>query len=90
MEVGVVISIAAVLISFIGLMMNSRKDTRTDAAQNATTQTKLNTLLSGVDDIRVEMKSIQKSLGEHSERLTKLEVKMESDSHRIEVLEGKV
>ena len=41
METGVVISLAAVLISLVGLIMSGRKDTRSDAAANAIVQTKL-------------------------------------------------
>ena len=48
METGIVISLAAVLISLIGLILNGRKDTRSDAAANAVTQPKLDNLIAGV------------------------------------------
>lgn len=87
MEIGVVISIAAVLISFIGLMINGRKDTRTDAASNAITQTKLDNLIAGVTDIRVEVRSMRESINDHSERLARVEARAESNTHRIDSLE---
>ena len=78
MELGIVISCAAVLISFIGLIMTGRKDTRTDAAANAIIQTKLDSVINGVDDIRVEMRTVQKTIVEHGERLAKVEAAIDS------------
>lgn len=87
MEVGTVVSIGALLVSFVALILNSRKDTRADAAQNAITQTKLDSVKTGVDDIRVEIRSMRDSLSNHSERLAMLESKAESNSSRIDKLE---
>lgn len=87
MQTGEIISLVAVVISFAALMLNSRKDTRTDAAQNAITQTKLDGVKAGVDDIRVDLRTIQTSLGDHSERLARVEAKAENNSKRIEKLE---
>jgi len=87
MEIGVVISIAAVLISLIGLILNGRKDTRSDAAANAVTQTKLDNLITGVTDIRVEIRSMRESINDHGERLAKLEARAASNTHRLDTLE---
>lgn len=89
METGVIISIAAVLISFIGLLLNGRKDTRSDAAANAIIQTKLDGIITGVDDIRVEMRTMRETIGDHGERLARLEARAASNTHRIDALEGK-
>ena len=89
MEIGVLISIAAVLISFISLMMNGRKDTRADASSNAVTQTKLDNLIAGVTEIRVEIRSLQQSINDHTERLAKVEARAESNTHRLDTMEGK-
>ena len=62
METGTVISIAAVLISLIGLIASSRKDTRSDAAASAIIQTKLDSVINGVDDIRVEMRAMRETI----------------------------
>ena len=90
MEPGFYISLGAVLISFIGLILSSRKDTREDAAGTARMETMLNNIQNGVDDIRVEMRS-------HRERLNALEVKLaaveasdKSAHHRLDTLEGKI
>ena len=49
METSTMIALGALLISFLGLVLNSRKDTRTDAASNAITQTKLDNLITGYE-----------------------------------------
>jgi hypothetical protein len=89
MEIGVYISIGAVLISLVGLLLNGRKDTRTDAAANAIIQTKLDSLISGVDDIRVEVRSMRDTIGDHGERLARVEARAQSNTHRLDSLEGK-
>lgn len=89
METGIVISLAAVLISFIGLILNGRKDTRSDAAANAVTQTKLDNLIAGVTDIRVEIRSMRESINDHAERLAKVEARAASNTHRLDALDGR-
>lgn len=89
METGVLISGCALLISFVGLMLNSRKDTRADAATNAIFQTKLDGIITGVDDIRIEVRSMRESINDHGERLARVESQLISNSHRLDALEGK-
>lgn len=90
METGVIISLGALLISLVGLLLNSRKDTRSDAASNAIIQTKLDSLISGVDDLRVEMRTMRDSLSDHGERLARVEARSQSNTHRLDIIEGKV
>lgn len=89
MELGVIISIGALLVSFIGLIFTGRKDTRSDAAANAIIQTKLDSLITGVDDIRVEMRTMRDTIGDHGERLARVEARAQSNTHRLDALEGK-
>ena len=92
MEVGTVISLAAALIALIALILNSRKETRSDAAAlaiKARIDTSLSTLNSGVTDIRVDLRTMRDSITDHSERLARVEARAESNTHRLEVLEGK-
>ena len=89
MEPGIIISIGALLVSLGGLILSSRKDTRTDAAANAIIQTKLDSLISGVDDIRVEMRTMRDTIGDHGERLARVEARAQSNTHRLDALEGK-
>lgn len=84
-----IISGGALLVAVLGLILNSRKETRTDAAQNAIITTKLDSLITGVDDIRVEMRTMRDTMSDHGERLARVEARAQSNSHRIDVLEGK-
>lgn len=77
METGAVISLGALAVAIISLILSGRKDTRTDAASSAIIQTKLDTLINGVDDIRVEMRSMQKDIRNHGERLAKIEGRLD-------------
>ena len=89
MEIGVVVSAFAAVIALLALVLNSRKETRVDAAESAKTQTKLDNLITGVTDIRVEIRSMRESITDHSERLARVEARAESNTHRLDALEGK-
>ena len=90
METSTWIALGALLLSFIGLMMNSRKDSRTDAATNAIIQTKLDSLINGVNEIRVEMRSMQETVRDHGERLATVEAHATNMEHRLRSIEGKM
>ena len=89
MDASLVISLGALLVAFFGLVLNSRKETRSDAATNAIITTKLDSLITGVDDIRVEMRTMRDTIGDHGERLARVEARAQSNSHRLDTLEGK-
>ena len=57
METATILSGAAVLISLIGLLMSAKKGTREDAAGAARLEAKLDSISSGVEDIRVETRT---------------------------------
>lgn len=89
METGTIVSIAAVVISLLALFLNSKKETKADAAALARIDASLISLNSGVQDIRVDLRTMQNTIGEHSERLAKVEARAESNTHRLDTLEGK-
>ena len=73
MDITIILSTAAVLISLVGLLLNSRKDTRTDAAASARMEATLGSISSGVDD--------------HGERLARVEARAASNTHRLDALD---
>lgn len=89
METSAVISLAAVGVSLVALLLNGRKDTRSDAENTAIIKTKLDSLISGVDDIRVEMRSMKDAIGDHRERIARIESAVANNTLRIDHLEGK-
>lgn len=87
MEIGTVIALGAVIISFVGLMLSQRKDTRQDAAGSARMETKLDGIASGVEDIRVEMRTTRERVNGLSERVSAVESSCKSAHHRLDQLE---
>lgn len=88
MDTGTVISIGALIVAFIGLILNSRKETRSDAAAMAKIETALNTANVGISDIRVDLRSMRESISDHTERLARVEAKADENSRRISAMEG--
>lgn len=88
METGTVISIIAALIALASLILNSRKETRSDAAALARIDTSLNTLNTGVTDIRIDLRSMRESLSDHTERLAKVEARAEDNKRRLDAIDA--
>ena len=88
-ETGTIVSIAAVVISLLALWLNSRKESKSDAAALARIDTSLTSLNNGVQDIRVDLRTMQNDISSHSERLAKVEARAESNTHRLDKIEGK-
>jgi len=90
-EWGLLISAASLLIAFVSLLRSGRKEDKTDAASqaaaNARIEAKLDGIQSGVDDVRVEMRTIRAKVDDHTERLAKVEARAQSNTHRIDTLE---
>ena len=89
METGVLISIGALIVAALGLLLNAKKDTRQDAATLAKIESGLTTANNGITDIRVELRTMQGDINNHSERLARVEARAESNTHRLDALEGK-
>lgn len=89
MDTGTIVSIGALLVALLALILNSRKETRTDAATLAEIKTQLIAVNNGVDDIRVEFRAMQSMINSHTERLARVEARAESNTHRLDTIEGK-
>lgn len=89
METSTIISAAAVVIALVGLILSSRKDTRTDAASGARLEAKLDSISGGVEDIRVEMRSMRGRIDALSERLAAVESSTKSAHHRLDQIKGR-
>ena len=89
MEIKDYMSLAAVVLSLVALLLNSRKDTRTDAAGAAKMEAKLDSIGNGVEDIRVEMRAMREKVNDHGERLAKVEARAASNTHRLDALDGR-
>lgn len=87
METATIISLAAVLISLLGLVLNGRKETRQDAAGNARLEAKLDSISGGVEDIRVELRTMRGRVDSLAERISAVEASCKSAQHRLDQLE---
>lgn len=86
MDISAILSLAAVAVSLVGLLLSSRKTTRDDAASNAEVKTMLGSISSGVEDIRVEMRTMRGRVDGLAERLSAVESSCKSAHHRLDQL----
>lgn len=93
MEISTIISLSAVLLSVISLLLKSHKESSEDNAEDAASMArivaKLDSIASGVDDIRVDMRAMRDRLQNFGERLTAVEESAKSAHHRLDMLEGR-
>ena len=86
MDTSTILSLAAVAVSLVGLLLNSRKTTRDDAAGSARVEAKLDGISSGVEDIRVEMRTVRSRVESLAERVSAVESSCKSAHHRLDQL----
>jgi len=86
METSVLISLLAVILSALGLLLNGRKVSREDAAGSARLEAKLDSISSGVEDIRVETRSMRSRMDGLAERVSAVESSVKSAHHRLDQL----
>ena len=87
MDTTVIISALALVVSGAALLLNSRKESRADAAGSARVEAKLDSIGAGVEDIRVEMRTIRSRVDGLSERVSAIESNVKSAHHRLDQLE---
>lgn len=89
MELGTIISLVAVIISAMALILNSRKETRGDAAEQAAIGVKLDTISNGISDIRVDLRTMRNNIADLDTRLTRVEERSKSNTKRIDAMDKK-
>lgn len=87
MDITVIISALALLVSGAALLLNGRKESRANAAGSARVEAKLDAIGNGVEDIRVEMRTIRSRVDSMGERLSAVEASVKSANHRLDQLE---
>ena len=88
MDIGVIISLAAVLISALSLLLTGRKGVREDAAGTARLEAKLDSISSGVEDIRVETRTMRSRVDGLAERVSAVESSCRSAHHRLDQMQA--
>ena len=91
--ISVVISVlsltVAAIVGFTNLRRNRSADDQRDAAEMTTVIVKLETISTGVAEIKADMRNLQTSQQELRDRLIICEQSTKSAHHRIDKLEGK-
>lgn len=88
MDIKDILSAVAVLLSLAALLLNSRKETRQDAAGTARLEAKLDSISSGVEDIRVETRTMRSRVDGLAERLSAVERDCKTLNHRLDQLQA--
>lgn len=86
-SVGLICTILGVLISYLGLQRNKSSDTKHETRESTTVAVKLDYISKGVDDIRLDIKSQDKKIGDLVERVVKVEESTKSAHHRMDNFE---
>lgn len=84
---GAVSTVFGMVITYFTFMRGRDKSIRTDAQENAKVSTKLDHISSGVDDIRIDLRSNEKQINHVSERVTRVEESTQSAHKRLDKLE---
>ncbi|WP_242250253.1 hypothetical protein [Bacillus cereus group sp. BfR-BA-01324] len=91
-EIGVLIAIASLAISFFGYQLNKSKTVRSDGQQSADMRAKLEYISKGVDDIRIDQKTTERRMTERmtdfGERLTRVEESTKQAHKRLDKAEN--
>lgn len=80
-------SVIAVLCSLVALVRNARRDHTGSATAAARNTVLLETIQSGVEEIRLEQRAIRQDVSHLSDRLTRTEERLKSNTHRIDGIE---
>lgn len=86
-EIGVLIAICGVLLSYLTYQYNKQKETKIDTRQEAKIQAQLDYISKGVDDIRIDQKASDRQMVALGERVIRVEESAKSFHKRLDNLE---
>lgn len=87
MELSTVIALASLLLAVVAAYKAGNKDTRGDAEREARTETKLDYIINGVAEIRLDIRNMNDRLSKHETRITRCESDVAEEKRRIDELE---
>ncbi|PFW61561.1 hypothetical protein [Bacillus sp. AFS075034] len=86
-EIGVLIAILSLAISYFAYSLNRSKALKSDGQQGAEMKAKLEYISKGVDDIRIDQKASEKQMILFGERITRVEESSKQAHKRLDNLE---
>ena len=84
------IALGALIVAVIGVLLGRRKEAAQSAADFARVGAQLDSIKSGVDDMRVEIKTLRSQFSGLSERIAGCETTLKMTERRLERLEIEV
>lgn len=92
MNTSEIIALGALIVTIIVSLTNGRRGAKTDAAdqarQNAELSVKLDSAISGISDIRVDIRGLKNDLAAQGQELARVEASTASAHKRIDELEN--
>lgn len=86
-EIGVLIGILGLVISYQAYQLNKTKSIKTDTQESAELKAELGYIRKGVDDIRIDLKANEKNIAHLGERVTRVEESSKQAHKRIDHIE---
>jgi chromosome segregation ATPase len=86
-EIGIVIAILGLVVSYQAYQLNKTKDVKTDTQESAELKAELGYIRKGVDDIRIDLKANERQMIALGERITRVEESSKQAHKRIDNLE---
>ncbi|AOM13802.1 MULTISPECIES: hypothetical protein [Bacillus cereus group] len=86
-ELGVLIALLSLAISYFGYALNRSKAIKADGQQSAEVKAELGYIRKGVDDIRIDLKASEKQMVALGERVTRVEESTKQAHKRLDTIE---
>lgn len=83
-----IIALGSLVIAIVAVLLSARGGTRDDAAESAMTRAKLDSISSGVDEIRLDMRMMRERVDTLYERMAKVEASTASAHKRLDQMKG--
>lgn len=86
--VGVACTFLGLPIAYLAFRRERTNDMKNDSSESAIIKTKLDSIIAGVDIIRIDLKANEKRVTELSERIIRVEESSKQAHRRIDKIEG--
>ncbi|MCK0473773.1 hypothetical protein [Halalkalibacter sp. APA_J-10(15)] len=87
-ELGVLVAIAGLVISYLAYQLTHIKEVKMDSQENAEVKAELGYIRRGVDDIKIDLRANEKQMAQMGERITRVEESTKQAHRRIDQLKG--
>jgi hypothetical protein len=88
-EVGVLIAVLGVTISFLSYSLKRQNQTKSETREDANTRAQLDYISKGVDDIRIDLRANERQMAVLGERVTRVEESSKQAHKRLDIFEQK-